>query len=714
MDVAQLGISVSSNGADKATSDLNKLTNASKMAEQAADGLSASTKNAGSAAAAAATGFQKAAAAEKAFAVAANQNDVVLKKTGNTANLAAQGFDIFTTAAGGMNAGMIGLQQGLQIAQVAMTSTGGFAKELGAAFLAMLSPVTLLAVGLTALAAVGIQQVPWASAASGAIRLLADNLQTIAPYAAAAAAGLALLYGPAAISGLISIIALLGRISVAALGAAASFTAAWLAALGPVGAVIAALTAVVAGAIIFRDEITQILGVDIGGAAKTGVNYIIGSFVAAFEDIKFVWNNLPNVVGAAAVGAANVVIAAINQMINGAKMAINDLISAINVIPGVNIGALDTGGGAISEIQNTFADNLAKSVGERNKAVQGALSADYLGNFGTAISNGASKATEKLKELAKWIDTTDAKSKTKGGAGGKTEAEKYSDIVDGANRRIASLNAEQAALGMTEQASLALKYETDLLNQAQQKGIELTAAQRAELAGLAGQMASTEIATKKAKEALDFAKDATKGFLSDLRSGLANGEGFFEAFGKAATNVLDKIISKIEDQLVEALFSVSSVGSGGGGGGFLGAIFGGIGKLFGFASGGYTGNAAASSVAGIVHGGEYVFSKKATDRIGVGNLEAMHRSAKGYASGGYVAPIPASQQTNMGRSSDGLHITVGVSADNNGNLMPFVESVSERKVQQAAPSIVNAANQQVVPTMAKYQGQKAGGDWRSA
>ncbi len=48
-----------------------------------------------------------------------------------------------------------------------------------------------------------------------------------------------------------------------------------------------------------------------------------------------------------------------------------------------------------------------------------------------------------------------------------------------------------------------------------------------------------------------------------------------------------------------------------------------------FASGGYTGNGGSYEVAGVVHRGEYVMSKDATRRIGVGNLEAMHRSAKG-------------------------------------------------------------------------------------
>jgi hypothetical protein len=40
-------------------------------------------------------------------------------------------------------------------------------------------------------------------------------------------------------------------------------------------------------------------------------------------------------------------------------------------------------------------------------------------------------------------------------------------------------------------------------------------------------------------------------------------------------------------------------------------------------------------------------------------------------------------------------ITVGVSADNNGNLLPFVESVSQSTVKKAAPAIVNASTKSV-------------------
>ncbi|HEY1771335.1 MAG TPA: hypothetical protein VGG02_13875 [Chthoniobacterales bacterium] len=58
----------------------------------------------------------------------------------------------------------------------------------------------------------------------------------------------------------------------------------------------------------------------------------------------------------------------------------------------------------------------------------------------------------------------------------------------------------------------------------------------------------------------------------------------------------------------------------------------------GFEGGGYTGDGSPSSVAGVVHGGEFVFSKPATDRIGVGALSNIHSIARvgGFQSGGFV------------------------------------------------------------------------------
>jgi len=67
----------------------------------------------------------------------------------------------------------------------------------------------------------------------------------------------------------------------------------------------------------------------------------------------------------------------------------------------------------------------------------------------------------------------------------------------------------------------------------------------------------------------------------------------------------------------------------------------------GFAGGGYTGSGGKYEPAGVVHRGEFVFTKEATSRIGVGNLYQMMR---GYASGGYVGNSSSSAAAPLGVS----------------------------------------------------------------
>jgi len=61
--------------------------------------------------------------------------------------------------------------------------------------------------------------------------------------------------------------------------------------------------------------------------------------------------------------------------------------------------------------------------------------------------------------------------------------------------------------------------------------------------------------------------------------------------------------------------------------------------------GGYTGPGGKHDPAGIVHKGEFVFTKEATQRIGVANLYDMMR---GYASGGYVGEMPGQRAYSSG------------------------------------------------------------------
>ncbi len=282
-----------------------------------------------------------------------------------------------------------------------------------------------------------------------------------------------------------------------------------------------------------------------------------------------------------------------------------------------------------------------------------------------------------------------------------------------------SINEQTRALQAQNQAQAALnplvedygrsqarvKVATDLLLAAERDKRAITPQLISDINALAEGYAAQVVAqnqateaTKRAQEAVAFAKQTTAGFLNELRNGLRNGETFWESFGNAALSVLDRIADKLLNDVLDALFKVGGAGSGGGGGGggFLSSLFSGLfggGKSFFptmpgaglFESGGYTGDGAASKAAGIVHAGEYVFSAAATKRLGVGNLDRMHTGAKkGYQSGGYVTPFSGSTAQGTGQAANqNVHVTVGVTVDPNGNLQAYVKDVARGEAAQA-------------------------------
>ena len=118
---------------------------------------------------------------------------------------------------------------------------------------------------------------------------------------------------------------------------------------------------------------------------------------------------------------------------------------------------------------------------------------------------------------------------------------------------------------------------------------------------------------------------AAGGLLAQLKSAF---DGLFSGLG----SILSRLAS-----------SVSGLFSGGGG---SGGLLAGIGSLFGFSSGGYTGDGGKYQPKGIVHGGEFVFSQDAVRALGVRALANLHSIASGaalpraarwgYADGGLV------------------------------------------------------------------------------
>lgn len=94
------------------------------------------------------------------------------------------------------------------------------------------------------------------------------------------------------------------------------------------------------------------------------------------------------------------------------------------------------------------------------------------------------------------------------------------------------------------------------------------------------------------------------------------------------------------------------------------------GGYVGFASGGYTGDGGKYQPAGVVHRGEYVITKEATSRLGIGFLNHLNYG-RGYATGGAVGSIPSTGYRPMAGGS------ISVKVINNGE--PVNANVEQRQ-----------------------------------
>lgn len=337
------------------------------------------------------------------------------------------------------------------------------------------------------------------------------------------------------------------------------------------------------------------------------------------------------------------------------------------------------------------------------------------GNMGGPSTRGGARRPVAVNpvSIADFAAPASSGSGKKKGGGGSKQSE-YAREVEQIRERTAALQAETAAQAtvnpLVDDYGYAIekaRTEHDLLAAAQEAGLAITPQLKTSIAQLAEGYAQASVEAQKLQEsqegvrqaAEDFkqtGKDVASGFINDLRQG--------KSMAEALAGALNKVVDKLIDVALNAAFGLGGMG-GGMGGGLLGGLF----SLFGFAKGGYTGNGGKYEPAGIVHKGEYVFDAQSTKRLGAKNLAKL----AGYANGGMVGSAPRMPSMPSASQRDsGVHVTVGVSADNNGNLMPFVESVSRREVTAAAPKIVSASQQRVMPTIANYQQSRAGGDYR--
>ncbi len=154
---------------------------------------------------------------------------------------------------------------------------------------------------------------------------------------------------------------------------------------------------------------------------------------------------------------------------------------------------------------------------------------------------------------------------------------------------------------------------------------------------------------------------AFTGMTNTLTDWVMSGKANFGDFGRSfARMIADMLIKAAALKAMTAMFGGTATTS------VFGAGLKGLG-IGGFDAGGYTGAGDKYEPAGVVHKGEFVFTKEATNRLGINSLMSLMKSAEnGYASGGYVgnnhpmANVPVQRMYGM-QSAGGpqFHISMG-------------------------------------------------------
>ena len=159
-----------------------------------------------------------------------------------------------------------------------------------------------------------------------------------------------------------------------------------------------------------------------------------------------------------------------------------------------------------------------------------------------------------------------------------------------------------------------------------------------------------ESATDSFSQVKSAATQTFDGIAQNMAAMLTGSEQNWRGFTRSVLSMLTEIFLK--QAMVGIVGSIGGAIGGAFGGGAsasTGTAIQAAAANFHFATGGFTGTGGKYEPAGIVHRGEFVFTKEATSRIGVGNL---YRLMRGYAEGGYVGAAGSPAQM---RRAEGIN-----------------------------------------------------------
>ena len=194
-----------------------------------------------------------------------------------------------------------------------------------------------------------------------------------------------------------------------------------------------------------------------------------------------------------------------------------------------------------------------------------------------------------------------------------------------------------------------------------------------------------ESATDSFSQVKSAATQTFDGIAQNLAAMLTGSEQNWRGFTRSVLSMLTEILLKqAMVGIVGRIGSAIGGAFGGGASASTGTAIQAAAANFHFATGGFTGTGGKYEPAGIVHRGEFVFTKEATSRIGVGNL---YRLMRGYAEGGYVgaAGSPAQMRRAEGINfNQNNHVVIqndGINGQAGPQLMKAVYEMARKGAQ---------------------------------
>jgi lambda family phage tail tape measure protein len=268
------------------------------------------------------------------------------------------------------------------------------------------------------------------------------------------------------------------------------------------------------------------------------------------------------------------------------------------------------------------------------------------------------------------------------------EVDPVQNIDNQLKKRQALIESYAAAGVLTEQRKneLILASEKESMEQRKQAALELYAAQ--------GDMQ---------KMAVDLFQTATER-AGNMLTGLLTGtqtfrEGVTNLFASLTQSIIQNLIEMAAQALVTSSIMQTITGVIGSLGGLTGGIGGAASGAAGAASsastgamgmstsfraydlGGFTGPGGKYEPAGVVHKGEFVFTKEATERIGIDNLYGMMR---GYADGGLVSASPTAAGGSLGIRPTTANQQIGASLGSSAPIV-YITVESNGQTTSSAP-----------------------------